>query len=76
VSERAENAAELTPDEERVLAGVWLSRAMFGWMVDPALAPLYTEARTFEQFLADRATASPEPSTAPTYTRITEAANS
>jgi hypothetical protein len=73
VSDRAESAAELTPDEERALAGVWLARTMFGWLVDPALKPFYTETRTFEQFLADHASAAPEPSTATPYTRITDA---
>jgi hypothetical protein len=36
--------------------GLWLTRVMFAPFLDPALAPLYAETRTFEQFRAGRLT--------------------
>jgi hypothetical protein len=55
VPSRSESVVDLTPDEERELMGLWLSRVMFGRLVDPALEPRYVETRTFEQFLSDNA---------------------
>lgn len=43
---------EAGSDEELALRGVWLSRVMFGWMLDPALA--FNETRSYEQFLEAR----------------------
>lgn len=42
---------EATDEELVELRDLWLSRLMFGGLVEPALQPLMTETRTFEQFL-------------------------
>jgi hypothetical protein len=38
-------------DEELALRGLWLSRLMFGGLVDPALQPFTTETRGYEEYL-------------------------
>jgi hypothetical protein len=54
VSGQALTAPELTEDEILVARDVWLSRRMFGWIVDGTHGTnRYTEHRTFEQFCAE-----------------------
>jgi hypothetical protein len=50
----AESVTVIEPgsDEERELRGEWLSRLMFGWMLQQDLA--YVEDRSYEDWLAAR----------------------